>query len=50
MGQSCFNSEKQKECFRREWDETVGALRKYFSADKSTVKENGGKSGRNGKD
>lgn len=34
----------------KEWDEVTRNLRKYFSSDKSTVKEKGGKSGRNGSD
>lgn len=36
--------------FEKEWDEITSHLRKYFSAKKSTVKENGGKTGRNGQD
>lgn len=38
------------EKWAREWDEVTARLRNYFhGADKSTVKENGGKFGRNGK-
>lgn len=37
------------EKWKAEWDEVTSKLKKYFVRSESTVKEKGGKSGRNGK-
>lgn len=45
-----FSSYKQFLRWCNEWDEITAKLRGLRSADKSTARENGGKSGQNGKD
>lgn len=48
--QAPFGTWSNTERWANEWDDVTSKLRNYFrGADKSTVKENGGKSGRNGK-